>query len=199
MNLYKKLISYGKQFDTKAINKHKDNINIFKCCIVKLTHHITGYIRNEQEYILFKNSPFSIQDFENDITYDNELGCCFGSIFIHNKSDKDKIYKIISYNEIKYIFIRKYFYMESALEIFTEKNKSYFFNFKSNKDLTQFKNELLEHWNYIEIKSEGKKIIGYEKARPNFKKKYIMVSKKSEEWINNNISTLEYLMWLNIY
>ena len=30
-------------------------------------------------------------------------------------------------------------------------------------------------------------------------KKYIMVSKKSEEWINNNISTLEYLMWLNIY
>ena len=199
MNLYKKLISYGKQFDTKAINRHKDNINIFKCCIVKLTHHITGYIRNEQEYILFKNSPFSIQDFENDITYDNELGCCFGSIFIHNKSDKDKIYTIISYNEIKYIFIRKYFYMESALEIFTEKNKSYFFNFKSNKDLTQFKNELLEHWNYIEIKSEGKKIIGYEKARPNFKKKYIMVSKKSEEWINNNISTLEYLMWLNIY
>jgi hypothetical protein len=89
--------------------------------------------------------------------------------------------------------------MESALEIFTEKNKSYFFNFKSNKDLTQFKNELLEHWNYIEIKSEGKKIIGYEKGRPNFKKKYIMVSKKSEEWINNNISTLEYLMWLNIY
>ena len=199
MNLYKKLITYGKQFDTKAINKHKDNINIFKCCIVKLTHHITGYIRNEQEYILFKNSPFSIQDFENDITYDNELGCCFGSIFIHNKSDKDKIYKIISYNEIKYIFIRKYFYMESALEIFTEKNKSYFFNFKSNKDLTQFKNELLEHWNYLEIKSEGKKIIGYEKARPNFKKKYIMVSKKNEEWINNNISTLEYLMWLNIY
>ena len=26
-----------------------------------------------------------------------------------------------------------------------------------------------------------------------------MVNKKSEEWINNNISTLEYLMWLNIY
>ena len=25
------------------------------------------------------------------------------------------------------------------------------------------------------------------------------MNKKSEEWLNNNISTMEYLMWLNIY
>ena len=65
--------------------------------------------------------------------------------------------------------------------------------------MTQFKNNLLEHLNFIEIKTEAKKVIGYSKVKSSFKKKFIMVSKKSEEWINNNISTLEYLMWLNIY
>ena len=192
---YKKLIISGKIFnDQKETTKNK-----YKCCIVKLTHHSTGYISINDLYILFTHSPFSIQDFENDLTYDNEMGCCYGSIFIHQKSDKDKIYTKIPYKEIKYIFLRKYFYMETALEIFTDTNKSYFFNFKSNQDLTQFKNDLLEQLNFIEIKTEGKKVIGYGKVRSSFKKKFIMVSKKSEEWINNNISTLEYLMWLNIY
>ena len=199
-SIFKKLITSGKQLDTNIINNHNNpDKNKFKCCIVKLTHHSTGYIAIENSHILFLYSPFSIQDFENDITYDNEMGCCYGSIFIHKKSDKDKIYTKISYNSIKYIFLRKYFYMETALEIYTEENKSYFFNFKSKQDLIQFKNNLLEHWNHFEIKTEGKKIIGYEKAKPNFKKKYILVNKKSEEWMNNNISTLEYLMWLNIY
>ena len=192
---YKKLITSGKIFNEQKEN----NKNIFKCCIVKLTHHSTGYISTNNLNILFTHSPFSIQDFENDLTYDNEMGCCYGSIFIHKKSDKDKIYTIIDYKDIKYIFLRKYFYMETALEIFTEKNKSYFFNFKTNQDLIQFKNDLLEHFNFIEIKTEGKKVIGYEKVNHNLKKKYIMVNKKSEEWMNNNISTLEYLMWLNIY
>ena len=101
----------------------------------------------------------------NDITYDNELGCCYGSIFFHKNSEKDKIYTKINYEEIEYIFIRKYFYMETALEVFTNKNKSYIFNFKSNQDLTQFKNDLLQHWSFIEIKTEGKRIIGYEKVK----------------------------------
>ena len=198
-DIYLKLIISGKQLNSEIINDKKTKEISFKCCRVKLTHHITGYICNKNEYILFEHLPFSIQDFENDIAYDNEMGCCFGSIFNHKKDDKDKLYTKILYNDIKYIFIRRYFYMETSIEFYTKNNKAYLFNFKSNKDLIQFRNILFEHWNHIEIKSESKQIIGYKKANPNFKKKYIMVSKKMEEWMNNNISTVEYLMWLNIY
>jgi hypothetical protein len=198
-DIYLKLIISGKQLNSEIINDKKTKEISFKCCRVKLTHHITGYICNKNEYILFEHLPFSIQDFENDIAYDNEMGCCFGSIFIHKKSDKDKLNTVFHYNEIKYIFIRKYFYMETALEFFTKKNKSYLFNFKSNNDLIKFKAILLEKWQCIEIKSESKQVIGYKEKNPNFKKKYIMVNKKNENWLNNNISTMEYLMWLNIY
>ena len=195
---YKNLIISGKQFKTKIINE-KNKVSSFKCCKVKLTHHITGYIYPEDENILFEPFPFSKEEFENNINFDSDMGCCFGSIFIHKKSDKDKIHTTIKYNEIKYIFIRTYFYMETALEFFTNRNKSYLFNFKSNNDLIKFKTILLEKWQSIEIKSEFKQVIGYEKKNPNLKKKYIMVNKKNEDWVNNNISTMEYLMWLNIY
>ena len=198
-DFYKKLITSGKQFDPTKINE-KDKKVLFRCCKVKLTHHITGYICYEDEYILFEHYPFSKEDFKNDINFDNDMGCCFGSIFIHKKNDKDKLNIKINYADIKYIFIRKYFYMETALEFFTDRNKSFMFNFKSNNDLTKFINILFEHWHGIEIKTESKQIIGYEKKDDmNLKKKYIMVNKKMEEWLNNNISTMEYLMWLNIY
>ena len=92
--------------------------------------------------------------------------------------------------------------MESALEIFLDNNKSYFFNFKTNRDLEQFKSDVLHHGTYREIKAEdnkNKKIVGYQQINPNTKKKTYNISNKMEEWQNNSISTLEYLMWLNIY
>ena len=198
-NIHKKLLISGKQFDPIKINEKNKNV-LFKCCKVKLTHHITGYICYKDGYILFEHYPFSKEDFKNDINFDKDMGCCFGSIFIHKKNDKDKLNTKIYYGDIKYIFFRKYFYMETALVIFTDRNKSYFFNFKSNSELTRFINNFFEYWHGIEIKTELKKIIGYEKRDDiNFKKKYILVNKKMDEWLNNNISTMEYLMWLNIY
>ena len=198
-DFHKKLIISGKQFDPTKINEKEKN-TIFKCCKVKLTHHITGYICYKDEFILFEHFPFSKEDFKNDINYDNDMGCCFGSIFIHKKNDKDKLNIKINYADIKYIFIRKYFYMETGLEFFTDRNKSYLFNFKSNSDLIRFINILFDHWHGIEIKTETKQVIGYEKKDDlNFKKKFISINKKMEQWLNNNISTMEYLMWLNIY
>ena len=204
---YKKLILNGQKssniFNSNIMLKHKENqSNIYKCCRVKLTHHIQGLIFLENSHILFFNSSDSDNDKDNDLTFDKDMGCCFGSIFKNKKSDKDMLYTKIYYKEIKFIFLRKYFYMETGLEIFTDNNKSYFFNFKSNKDLIQFKINLLQKSTFIEIRAEdykGKKVIGYEKIKPNAKKKNISVNKKSEEWLNNNISTMEYLMWLNIY
>ena len=210
---FEKLISLKKESYTMLVNSKKmsKNIediqreNIYNCCIVKMAHHLKGYISTEKyriRFIFASDSDIKEEELENDIYYDKEMQCCFGSIFKNKKNDKDKVVISIDYTEIKYIFIRQYFYMKSSLEIFTEKNKSYFFNFKRDTDLTQFKNDILHHGTYREIKAEdykGKKIIGYEKANSNSKKKTYYVTNKMEEWQKNNISTLEYLMWLNIY
>ena len=197
---------YSTLINSKKMSKNIENIqreNIYNCCIVKLTHHIKGYISTEKSRIRFiYDSNIKEEELENDINYDKEMHCCFGSFFKFKKNDKDKIVISIDYINIKYIFIRQYFYIESALEIYTDSNKSYFFNFKSNKDLVQFKSDILHHGTYREIKTEdfkGKKILGYQQINPNSKKKNYLVNYKIEEWQNNYISTLEYLMWINIY
>ena len=211
--IFEKLISLNKEsysmlINSKKMSKNIENIqreNIYNCCIVKLTHHIKGYISTEKSRIRFiyeSDSDIKEEELEKDPNYDKEMQCCFGSIFKNKKNDKDKIIISIDYINIKYIFIRQYFYIESALEIFTDNNKSYFLNFKTNKDLDQFKRDILHHWTFREIKAEdykNKKIIGYQRINPNLKKKNYHVINKMEEWQNNNISTLEYLMWLNIF
>jgi hypothetical protein len=106
-----------------------------------MTHHLKGYISTEKyriRFIFAFDLDIKEKELENDIYYDKEMQCCFGSIFKNKKNDKDKVVLSIDYTEIRYIFIRQYFYMKSSLEIFTEKNKSYFFNFKRDTDLTQF-------------------------------------------------------------
>ena len=209
---FEKIISLNKESYTSLINskrmsKNIENIqreNIYNCCIVKITHHIKGYISTEKNrfrFIFASDSDIKEEELKNDVNYDKEMQCCFGSIFKNKKNDKDKVVISIDYITIKYIFIRHYFYNETALEIFTEHNKSYYFNFKTNKDLIQFKTDILHHGTYREIKTEdykGKKILGYQQIT-NSKKKIYQVINKMEEWQNNNISTLEYLMWLNIY
>ena len=129
---------------------------------------------------------------------------CFGSTFKIGIKDKDKVSLSIYYKNIKYIFIKRYFYQSTAMEIYTTDNKSYFFNFKTNSDLTNYLNQILKLIHYREIKTEdhkGKKLLGYEQMFNNEEKKIksYYISNKIEEWQNYKISTLEYLMWLNIY
>ena len=210
--VFEKLVALNKEpystlINSKKMSKNIENIqreNIYNCCIVKLTHHIKGYISTEKTRIRFiYESDVKEEELEIDSNYDKQMKCCFGSIFKNKKNDKDKVVISIEYTNIRYIFIRQYFYTESALEIYTDFNKSYFFNFKTSKDLIQFKSDILHHIVYREIKTEdfkGKKILGYQQLiNPNSKKKSYYVNNKWEDWQNNNISTLEYLMWLNIY
>ena len=212
-NLFKSQIS--------SDSKNKNQINLptlegqiysskyltLNCCIVKPTHHIKGNISITKEYIQFlyeynDNKSFEmIQDeLENDPNFDKDMGCCFGSTFKSQKKDKDNIGFALEYSKINYMFIRVYFYRESALEIYTDANKSIFFNFKTKEDMHLFLNELLEKSNFREIKTENKRIIGYEQLfNITAKKKSYYINNKMELWQKYEISTLEYLMWLNIY
>ena len=185
--------------------------NQYNCCIVKQTHHIKGYISTEKTRIKFFFDPESRkydtnESLENDPTYDRDMDCCFGSTFKTNKRDKDKINFIIEYENIKYMFLRYYFYIQSGIEIYTKNNKVYFLNFKTKQDLSTFTNDVLSHSNdkfaFREIKTDdykGKKLLGYELVIPSIKAKEYFISSKMQEWQSHNLSNLEYLMWLNIY
>ena len=211
--IFEKLILLNKEpysslINSKKMSKNIENIqreNIYNCCIVKLTHHIKGYISTERSRIRFifaSDSDITEEELEKDPNFDKDMHCCFGSLFRNKKNDKDKVVISIEYSRITYIFIRQYFYVESALEIFVDNNKSYFFNFQNKRDLDYFKSDILHHITYLEIKAKdikNKKIVGYQQINPNSKKKTYSVNNKMEEWQKNNISTLEYLMWLNIY
>jgi hypothetical protein len=116
--------------------------NIYYCCLVKITHHIRGYASTEKNRIVFiyeSEQYHTKSEIENDPGYDKDMSSCFGSIFNGHQKDKDIIHLEIKYDDIKYMFIKVYFYNVSAVEIYTELNKSFFFTFKNNKDLTQFK------------------------------------------------------------
>ena len=184
--------------------ENKVNENLYICCIVKPTHHIKGYMSTEKTSIKFthcEEDEESQRLLEDDPSYDKELKCCFGSTFRAHIKDKEKVCIEIKYTDMKYILFRNYFYQETACEIYTFSNKSYFLNFKDNKELLKFIDNILNHELYKPIKCEdfkGKKILGYEKTS-DIKSKSFKVKKIMEDWQNNNISTLKYLMWLNIF
>ena len=177
------------------------------CCIVKPTHHIKGNIIAKKKYFQFlcednsnKTLEMIQEEIENDPNYDKDLGCCYGSIFKNYKKDKDNNAFYLEYSNIKYMFIRIYFYRESGLEIYTKTNKSYFLNFKTKEDMHLFLNEILSCCNFREIKAENKRVLGYEQyVNLSGKKKSYYITNKMDDWQNYNISTMEYLMWLNIY
>ena len=195
-------------FQNKLNNVNEENIqseNLYDCCIVKPTHHIKGYITTEKGSIKFTYCPEneSKEMLEKDLSYDKDMGACFGSTFKKYYKDKDKIYFEIKYKSIEYMFKRNYFYQETGLEIFTYEKKSYFLNFKSNQELLKFINDIIQHEKFRTIKCygyKGKKLIGYCKLfNVYLKKTSHYVNNKMEEWQNHQISTFEYLMWLNIF
>ena len=222
LNINKKiktnLINSPKNKDLAAEKKDKKNIHSIECCMVKAMNHIKGHINIKKDGFIFKYDEYEdeksyieennligniYQDVEEDeLSYDKEMGCCYGSLFKKHKRDKEKIRFHFEYKNIKYFFIRNYYYRDTAVEIFTEFNKSYFFNFKSTSELSSFIS-ILENNSEVKFRpiyeDKTKKKLGFEKLLPSMKNKFYSISTKTEEWQNYNISTLEYLMWLNIY
>ena len=200
--------SVSKKLNLSTIDGKIMSTQTLNCCIVKPTHHIKGSITTKKKYFQFlyednndKTLEIIQDELEDDPNFDKDMGCCYGSIFKSHKKDKDNTAFVLYYSKIKYMFIRVYFYRESALEIYTVTNKSYFLNFKTKEDMHLVLNDILSSLNYYrEIKTENKRILGYEQlfSQPTKKKSYYVMN-KMDEWQNYMISSLEYLMWLNIY
>ena len=203
-----------KKEEIKKVKKY------FLSCLVKTSHHIKGVCFIDDKKLKFKvflnqrtgsaMSGVEVGFTNKDDDYDQERKTCFGSFFVCHPKDKD-LYKIgIEYKNIKWIFKRKYYYSNSALEIFTTTNKTFYFNFKYEKDRNIVLNEILKKLDEpIPIiddlkESNVEHILGYENGLIQKKKgdkihKNIKLSKIIKSWKNWEMTNFEFLMWLNIF
>ena len=235
--LYEKLLNiannleFGKEEEfayvereEKTSKKKKDEVKktrkYFLSCLVKTSHHIKGVCFIDDKKLNFKvflnqrtgsaMSGVEVGFTNKDDDYDQERKTCFGSFFVCHPKDKD-LYKIaINYNDIKWIFKRKYYYTNSALEVYTTTNKTFYFNFKYEKDRNTVLDEILKKLDEpIPIvddlkESNVENIVGYEngliqKKKSDKIKKSIKLSKKIKKWKNWEMTNFELLMWLNIF
>ena len=229
-NNYVNLI-YDKDNNKLKNEEILNNKKYFLCCLVKPSHHIKGviYINDKKlNFKIFSNQKkgkgiIGIQDIcfsekDNDYDYDKDRGTCYGSYFTYHPKDKN-LYKIsIIFNEIKWILKRKYYYKNSGIEVFTIKNKSYYFNFKDEETQGIIINEITSKiGDYFEIVNDIKElpninnniIIGYQNnsnplisKKCKFKKKEKKKIKLSQiiiQWKNWEFSNFEILILLNIF
>ena len=199
----------------KSGNKEeKKERKYFLSCLVKTSHHIKGVCFIDDKNLNFKvflnqktgsaMSEVEVGFTSEDDDYDQERKTCFGSYFVCHPKDKD-LYKIsIKYSDIKWIFKRRYYYNNSALEIYTTTNKTFYFNFKYENDREIVLNEILKKLGdsspIIDDLKDKEPVIGYENGIIQKKKKdKIKLSHKIKLWKNWEISNFEMLMWLNIF
>ena len=204
---------------SKNYSKEEKPKKYFLCCLVKTSHHIKGVCFIDDKNLNFKvflnqktgsaMSGVEVGFTTNDDDYDQERKTCFGSYFVCHPKDKDLYNISINYNEIKWIFRRRYYYTNSAFEVYTTTNKTYYFNLKYEKDREKVINEILKKLgDYVQIiddlketSSSKENIIGFENGiiQKNKKEKTFKLSKKLKSWKSWEISTFELLMWLNIF
>ena len=131
-----------------SIHENK-NDEFEKCCLVKKIYHVKGkigilkkkddkeesfeiiFISNDTdvEYTCNKKKKDKIKKSNKEDNYK-----CYGSIFSCPKKEYGRRI-IIKSDEILFILIREYFHRLSAIEIFTIKNKSYYFNFNQKFEI----------------------------------------------------------------
>ena len=233
-NLYKiDLKIFNEQ---KYISSPKDEQKYIMeiACYIKTTHHIRGKLFFDKNLVPGSDvndtnnsvslsppiqSLFFIESNINDTDYllknfddfDSDNLTCFGSIFRNNINNKDsELFLNFNFNDINFIFLRKYCFRNNSIEIFLTNHRSYYFKFLDDKRRDKFLRELLSILNNNNNKNKLFKpikgidefnktiIIGYYKHENN-NKEYSSISNIRDFWKINEISTLEYLMWINIF
>ena len=216
-------------------NEEENEKNYYLCCLVKTSHHIKGVCFIDDISLNFKvflnqrtgnaMTGVKIGFTDKDDDYDQDRKTCFGSYFMFHQKDKN-LYKItINYSDIKLILLKRYYYKNSALEIFTITNKSYYLNFKFEEEREKFINNLIPKFkepkaiiNDFKESKDNLNIIGYsiqpqlfkdkrkytrkdiEKTEKSEKKKTVRkLSKTIKEWSRWKINNFAFLMWMNFY
>ena len=217
---------FKKYIDKKHQISSSNHNSLENSCFVKTSYHIRGFFYNNSNEIGFYSYdqiPYSynkktkkreiedpaIDEIQKD--YDPDRGACFGSFFPPQIEKNEYLHIKIPYNEIVFIFKRRYYFKVSAIEIYTTHKKSFFFKFepsKLNNIINHIKHYMSNKIEEIYIENNkfynrigfintiskdnnmNKKI--YEKNNMNLKNIY-------ENWKKWEISTIRLLMLINIY
>ena len=164
------------------LDKNDKNNKIFYVDLVSNRNVVFGRLIITEDLIFFENkdkSKFLEGKTEKEI--ENWL---LGSQECDYSSRNKKIYMFKK--EISEIINRRFLYLFQACELYLKNGKSYFFNFYSEENKDRFFDLLCANKKYkfkviSDLKTEFKK------------------SDFTNKWLNNNISTLEYLLFINKY
>ena len=222
LNNYKLITKYIRKMNFVDVKNHQ---SIDPCCLVKSSFHIKGLFYNNFSEIGFygyskiPSSSFAkdmsnLNEQEEDLEYDPERKSCFGSVFRSQKEKYDGYYLKIPYNQIAFVFKRRYFFKTIALEVYTLKNKNYYFKF-SEKDAKKvydnIKTRMKSVIEDIQIEySKNDSKIGFVNNNDNnnlfmnsnmlmYKKKDMNLKNLYEKWQNWEMSTFKFLMFCNMY
>ena len=198
-------------YSSYIMTKGTSNIKQYKCCLVKECNHLIGtiiHLPNNPARCKFILRKISSQEMKTDKHFDKKRNTCFGSFFVIHPKDELFTSIKIKYNNITYILKRKYYYRNSALEIFTSHHKSFYFNFLSQNDRDNFIKDILSSdqtkiFKKIKIESLKKEdlIIGYinstKKAIPSFSY-FSSFEEAINLWKMGEISNFHFLMICNL-
>ena len=207
----------------------RKNENYYLCCFVKPSHHIKGVLFVDGDSITFRvfinqikgNNIVSDEDFDESVSpmktrkvnvydegFDFERNTCFGSYFVYHHKDKDAMTFKMPYDQLIFIFRRRYYQRNTAIELFSKNHKSYYFVLKSQTEREGAIKDILAHvaseTKHIKIdsckpKDEFGNVIGYELGKKSFLDKKKKLTHLIKSWQSCQISTFEFVMWINIY
>ena len=174
------ILPYLNKFQHKKIPFIKRNIEInqnafqFECELICIKYSLFGMFLIGENYLLFRNyqidsKKYFILSFETD------------------RIDKEKTI-LLYFSEINEIKKRRFIFFDQALEFFLKNGKSYFFNFLSR-----------HNYNKLILKLKEKKELLSKLLKNENKEKEEKLKYYISKYINNKISTYEFLLTLNYY
>lgn len=158
----------------------------YKCELITTEYSLYGVITLCKDFIVFQssiNDPRLHKNPEERLKY----------VFSSAKGDRviKQRTKCIFYNDIKEMLIRRYLFLWQSIEIFTKDGKSCYFNFFSESNCNEFIKTLPKD----SIKARNASVV----LLLDKKELYMEMERYSKKWNDNEISTYEYLLYINKY
>ena len=163
------------------INKDDKNCIIFYVDLVTNRNVVFGKLIITKFLIFFQN--LNREEFLKNKKDDEKIDWLLCSQDCDYSNGYKKLY--IFKNEIKEIINRRFLYSFQACEIYLKNGKSYYFNFYSEEKKIEFISLFYNNPEKIKIISD---------LKTEFKNKGF-----TKQWLNNKISTLAYLLFINKY
>ena len=166
-------------FELKSIiEDKKGKIEIFneESELIMKTKIICGNLKLREDILYFINND------KIKLEYDKNIKYVFSSL-LEDIREKEKII-IIKLNDIEEIIARRFLYEYRAIEVFLKNGKSYYFN--------------LYKPDYVKLFfSKISRIQDMEKSIISNPKKSFIDKKYHENWLDDNMSTYQYLLYIN--